>query len=161
MIAFRRRYAQALSCVTNAHVDVGGGYTPATSPHALILAAGEPVPLRGPGALALSVGHHYVVVEQAENAWHVLDAAYFYALERAGGGELVAYHWHPRGSSSVTAPHVHVRADVKVGQRLLPKLHLPTGVIRLQDLLRLAIVELDVEPLRDDWELILNQTLDP
>ncbi len=55
-------------------------------------------------------------------------------------------------------PHLHVGAEIRVGERWLPKIHIPTGPIALQDLLILAIEELGVEPIRDDWRLILDQT---
>ena len=108
------------------------------------------------------MGHHYVVTEgPAGEGWQVRDGAYFYAIETQGGSELLAYHWHPRGRSPIVAPHLHVGADIQIGQRLLSKVHLPTGAIRLQDVIRLAITELDVEPLRDDWEQVLARTLEP
>jgi hypothetical protein len=34
-------------------------------------------------------------------------------------------------------------------------------VIALQDVLMLCIEELDVEPIRDDWRLVLDQTREP
>ena len=66
---------------------------------------------------------------------------------------ILAYHWHPVGVSPVTAPHLHLGGqlmDVDVG-----KAHLPTGVVSLQAVLRLAIADLGVAPLRDEWREVL------
>lgn len=82
--------------------------------------------------------------------------AYLFAIGDDSGRELIAYHWHPQGPSRVTGPHLHVHADIQLGSAWLPKAHLPTGTVALQDVLRLAIEELGVEPLRDDWQAVLE-----
>jgi hypothetical protein len=52
---------------------------------------------------------------------------------------------------------MHVGADVRVGDRWLGKVHLPTGAIRLEQVVALAIVELGAEPLREDWERLIDE----
>ncbi len=89
--------------------------------------------------------------------WQVQRAAYFYAIGLHDSGELLAYHWHPRGKSPVVDPHLHIRANIQLGERWLGKVHLPTGAIKLEDIVSLAVNELAVEPLREDWELLLNE----
>jgi hypothetical protein len=117
------------------------------------------VRLKGNSHLTLSVGQQFRVVESGRaEGWRVQVVAYFYALGQQGGGELLAYHWHPRESSSRLGPHLHVAAEIQVGQLWLPKVHLVTGPILLQDVLTLALMELDVTPLRDDWEQVLERT---
>lgn len=74
-------------------------------------------------------------------------------LARADGRTILAYHWHPVGVSPVTWPHLHIGGSL-VGIDL-SKAHLPTGVVALQDVLRFAIADLGVEPLRDDWSEVL------
>ena len=81
---------------------------------------------------------------------------YLYAIGYEGR-ELVSYHWHPSGNSPITRPHMHVGADVQVGDRWLGKVHLPTGAVGLEQVVALAIVELGVEPLRDDWERLIRR----
>ena len=71
--------------------------------------------------------------------------------------ELLAYHWHPRGKSPVVNPHLHVRANIQLGERWLGKVHLPTGAIELEDIVSLAVNELAVEPLREDWERLIHE----
>ncbi len=63
----------AVSCVSQSVLQVGGGYTPAAAPHALVLGDGDYQPLRGASALALSVGQQYRLVESddARGPWKV------------------------------------------------------------------------------------------
>lgn len=81
--------------------------------------------------------------------------AYAYRLD-APAGELIAYHWHPQGRSTVTSPHLHLGAGAELGFGRLQGAHVPTGRIAIEDVLRLSIDELAVRPLRDDWRDILE-----
>jgi len=42
-----------------------------------------------------------------------------------------------------------------VSRRDLPAIHFPTRFIPPQNIIRLAITQFDVRPLRDDWEQVL------
>jgi len=112
---YRTSAARALSCVTGAHVDVGGGYAPSDIPHALVVAGGDPVALRGDSRLTLSVGEQYGVVDEGDNGWRVRISAYFYGIGQQRGAELITYHWHPQGRGMSAGPHLHVNADVRSG----------------------------------------------
>lgn len=149
-----------MSCVTRGHVIASGSHLPATQPRAVVLSDGDAIGLRGPTALTLSVAEHFTVVEQTDG-WSTVRSAYFFAVGQQGGGELLAFHWHPLGASRVRTPHLHVGAEVRVGSRWLPKVHVPTGAIALQDVLLLCVEELDVEPIRDDWRVVLDQSREP
>ena len=81
---------------------------------------------------------------------------YLYAIGYEDS-ELVSYHWHPSGKSTITQPHMHVGAAVQIGDQWLGKVHLPTGMVGLEQVIALAIVELGVEPLRDDWERLIAE----
>lgn len=78
------------------------------------------------------------------------------------GHEIIAYHWHPNqtdpGGRVVAFPHLHLRYGAQVGRKQLQKAHLPTGRVAVEDLLRIAITEFGVSPLRNDWEDILGNT---
>jgi hypothetical protein len=141
--------------VTNAHVIVTG-YQEADQPHRLSLAKGDSARLLGDQRLALDVTEQYRV-QRTDDGWCVQVVGYLYAIDHEGR-ELVAYHWHPHGNSQITAPHMHVRADVRVGDRWLGKVHLPTKAIDLEDVVALAIEELGAEPLREDWKLLLHES---
>lgn len=146
-----------MSCVTRAHVDVGRGYARTDAPQALVLAGGDPVALRGDRQLTLSVGEQYRIVESSDGVWEVRTTAYFYAIGEQQGGELLAYHWHPQGRGTVVRPHLHVKADARGAFGWLGKVHLPTGLIRLAEIVLLAIEDLEVAPIRDDWRAVMEQ----
>jgi len=141
-----------LSCVTNAHVIVSG-YHQADIPHRLSLAGSDPVRLGAEHQLTLDVGEHYRVREGSDG-WEVEVVAYFYVFAR-NNEDVIVYHWHPYGRSSIRRPHLHVRADLQIGERSLGKVHLPTGFVALEDIMTLAIRELRAEPLREDWEALI------
>jgi hypothetical protein len=143
-----------LSCLTPAYVELRG-YALSPTPHPFALAKGETVQLRGESQLGLSVIEEYDIVQTPESDWQTRVVTYIYAIEREGS-ELLAYHWHPRGKSPITDPHLHVRAHIQVGERWLGKVHLPTRAIGLENVVALAIEELGAEPLREDWELLLH-----
>jgi hypothetical protein len=152
---YRGRIVRLLSCVTSAHTTVSG-YHASDLPHRLSLADGDPVRLRGELRLTLDVTEQYRVCEDTDS-WRVEIVGYLYAIEY-DGRELVAYHWHPHGDSPITWPHMHVGTDIRVGDRWLGKVHLPTGTVGLEQVVALAIVELGAEPLRDEWERLIDET---
>ncbi len=67
------------------------------------------------------------------------------------GRELLSFHWHPTGASPIRTPHLHVHAEIQVGDVWLHKAHLPTGPVSPVDVLRLLLDDFGVPPLRDDW----------
>ena len=152
--AFRARRVAVLTCLTSAYVELRG-YTPAPWPHPFALAKGETVRLRGENQLGLTVAEEYELTDIATGGWEAQTVSYFYSFEHAGS-ELLAYHWHPRGHSRVTEPHLHVMGDREFKGQPLGKLHLPTGAIQLEEIIALAIEELGAEPLREDWRVVLD-----
>jgi len=52
---------------------------------------------------------------------------------------------------------MHVGGDIRVGDRWLGKVHLPTGAVGLDRIVALAIVELGAAPLREDWERLISE----
>lgn len=111
--------------------------------------------LRGPSHLALAVLHAFDVkaLPGARSSWRAQSVGYAYEFQHRDGRTLLAYHWHPIGPSPITTPHLHLGGTVTGID--LSKAHLPTGSVTLQDVLRFAILDLGVEPLRDDWPQIL------
>lgn len=144
--AFRRHLQRALACVTSAIVMVRPGNV-ALSQH--------PAPLGYDRAVSLSL-ELFVVTEPMPDARRrqVRIVGYSYAVHDRAGQELLTYQWHPVGRSPVVRPHLHL------GSRLLrPELappfgrtHWPTERVTLTAVLRAAIEDLGVEPLRDDWQ---------
>lgn len=139
-------------------LDVSGGSYVADAPHALTLPGGDAAPLSGSHDLSLWIDQSYRVLEleRRRRSWAVRTTGYVYRL-LAGGRELIAYHWHPRGLSPHTAPHMHLGPAAELGFADLGRAHLPAGRIGLADVLRLAIRELGVEPRCDDWNEVLDE----
>ena len=90
--------------------------------------------------------------------------AYYYQILDVQEREILAYHWHPAGASSVTHPHLHLSNRIPaldLGHNVPPvslaEMHLPTGHVTFADVVRLLITEFGVEPRRDDWEATLRE----
>lgn len=156
--AFVAPLQRAVACVSAAVLDVSGGYHVADAPHALMLADGDAAPLRSLNDLSLWIHLNYTVaaLEGRRRSWGVRTTGYVYQL-RAGERELLAYHWHPRGLSPHTDPHMHLGAAAELRFADLGTAHLPTGRLGLEDVLRLAIRDLGVEARRDDWRQVLDE----
>ena len=114
--------------------------------------------LRGESRLRLRLEQYYRIVEQdpPRNEWLVVVVGYDYAVYDYDEREVLLYHWHPGGSSPVSAPHLHLGIGAQVGRRDVREAHLPTGHIPLQGLLRVLIEEMGVQPRRADWNMILD-----
>lgn len=135
-----------------------GDYQVNGGPYALVVGKGQKkdkFQLPG-GDLYLSVLMNYTIVEAsgARGPYKVKSTAYFYSLEEDGGKEIITYQWHP--NVGCRFPHLHLGSSSKLGAKTLNKLHLPTGRIALEQVLRLAVDELGVEPLKEDWSEILS-----
>jgi hypothetical protein len=152
----------ALACVTQDVLQVAGGYHISATPHAVTLSRGQAVPLRGETGVHLRLTQQYRVVEDpdlGERApFKCSTAAYHYALEDPEERELLAFHWHPQGRSSVTWPHIHIGEAAELGWDGLQGAHVPSGRISIEEVLRFAIAELGVEALRPDWPEVLETT---
>lgn len=93
---------------------------------------------------------------------------YTYRLLNIEEREILAFHWHPSGLSDVTDPHLHLSSrlnpiDMGRNQDPLPLagMHIPTGFVTLEDVVRLLITEFGVRPRHSDWDTVLreNRTL--
>jgi hypothetical protein len=109
--------------------------------------------------LTLDVGEHYRVREGSDG-WEVEVVSYFYVFARHNE-DVIVYHWHPYGRSPIRRPHLHVLADLQIGERWLGKVHLPTGFVAIEDIVTLAIREPRAEPLREDWEALIADRAPP
>lgn len=100
----------------------------------------------------------FEVVEGGEGRgrWDGRIVGYNHELLDRDGRTVVAYHWHPTGPRSVTAPHLHVGCRTPSVDRSKARL---TSHVSLVAVVRVAISELDVEPLRADWREVLDQAV--
>lgn len=82
---------------------------------------------------------------------------YQYALLDAAEREILAYHWHPSGRSSILDPHLHLGPAGQIRQRDLASAHLPTGMISLPDIIQLAIESFGVVPRVESWREVVAE----
>lgn len=103
--------------------------------------------------------------------FEVRTASYLYRILDLNEREIIAYHWHPEGVSPVVRPHLHLtsriqpvsiddpaRPDLEPERIALAEMHISTGPVPFEDVVRLLIEEFRVIPLRSDWEEILSRS---
>jgi hypothetical protein len=158
------RVREIVACVTSRPVFASSRPTLEAE---LAITFANPVPLRlrrGGHLLffmAISIGIEEAVDAHGEAALSVRE--YRYRLMEPDERELLAYHWHPHGSSLVTAPHMHLSSRMPVihlplGNAIaLSDMHLPTGFVGVADIVRFLIIEVGVEPRRRDWEAVIDR----
>jgi hypothetical protein len=90
--------------------------------------------------------------------------SYEYRLLGEDRHEIVAFHWHPVGLSNVTDPHLHLSSrlnPIELGRNRAPlslaDMHIPTGFVTLEDVVRILITEFGITPRRDDWDALLRE----
>jgi hypothetical protein len=103
--------------------------------------------------------------DDSPRRFDVRTVSYTYRVLDREDNEIVAYHWHPDGVSSVRHPHLHLSNQIRpidLGRNQTPlplaDYHLATGVVPLAHLVRMLIEEFGVEPLRDDWDEVLPRS---
>ncbi len=153
-----------VACVTHQHFIVSPSLRMRAS--AWSIEFREPAPLRGHGLLRGSRFAIEVDLRQSASAGEALVARYAYTLFDHAGRELLAFHWHPHGSSPIAFPHLHVSAALRgttpsgAGAVLpLDKVHIPTGCLSVADAVRLLVAELGVGARTHDWTERLGRAL--
>ena len=165
---------EALGCVTQERlvateptrrIEAGPNYS-------LQIGVIEPIPLRvnsGLPHVRISIGQSVRCVQtgspRRQERYAIVVVAYFYALTTADGNEILAFHWTPvvDDPNQHTFPHLHVGAiNLNANGPIRPgtfhKMHIPTSHVPVEAVIRLAITELNVRPLRTDWEEVLRRT---
>lgn len=167
---YRQSLQRVLSCVTDGVLSVlgysnGNPYQPSATPHALLLQAGQFVPLTGASSLALRVAFRYEIAQQGSRSWLVRTREYTYSIARTQSGknvEFITWHWQPGSKFGRVWPHLHVGPGIagssqQIGSRFVHRVHVPTHPVPLSSVVRMTIEELDVRPLRDDWDAVLEE----
>jgi len=147
---------RALSCITTAQLFVPGGKKPGET-EALALSE-DPLRLRSTrvGDIRFILGHQFKVVQDGARSWHVSTTWYRYHLTDGHGRELLAWHWHP-----ATSPYPHLHAPAGL---IEPRVHIPTGRVSVESVIRLLLSDLRVPPTRahaDDHEQVLDDCEGP
>lgn len=162
----------ATSCITREHVDltldtfaVDNTYTVFFHrPGSLLAATG------GASGLFLDVVVTFEVLgtadRQRRHERRIATRMYEYRILDYHRTELLVYHWQPGlRFAGPDIPHIHLSAalmaQVDAISRLrieLDKLHLVTGQVSLQAVIRMLIAELKIAPRRPKWREILDRT---
>jgi hypothetical protein len=119
-----------------------------------ILTFDEEAKLSGPWTMAMAIAYRAIEIQGNRGPWKISTAKYRYELF-ADNKSIVAYDWHPGRERD--APHLHVDCGIK-SPYFHHKVHLPTGRVSLEEVLRMAIEDLDVKPRRSDWDAVLRRT---
>ena len=115
------------------------------------------MPLSGSSRFQLALRQYFTADYSAKSStWQIQINSYFYDLLDSDGREVLAYHWHPRGNSPITTPHLHPEQGAQVGRPEVRDAHLPTGDVSMEAILRVLIEEMGVRPLRPDWDSVLT-----
>jgi hypothetical protein len=153
---FRHSLQRAISCVTRAVVHSDRADASSPELQTLTIANGDAVALSGLGELSLALAvYFHMERDRTQGLWMVVVVGYLFSVEDRSGRFVIAYHWHTTGRSRVAFPHFHLGPAAQVGQPHLEGAHFPTGHITANDVVRLLIMDLGVEPLRRDWERVL------
>lgn len=150
---------EAISCLGRAKLTVSpGGRGTLGQTHLLTVNAGEPMAL--PGGLTLDLNLHYEIVRISRagvQPFRVTTRAYLHTIAKPGASEIISAHWHPTGNSGRTEPHWHVGAAALVEDGVFsPRAHIPSPRVSCEAMVRLAIEQLDVRPVRQDWDAVLE-----
>jgi hypothetical protein len=123
----------------------------------LTLNKGFPSRLKSNPTLFLTLKMQYRVTKAVgvRGPWKVSTEAYYYGIHDRQQTEILSYHWHPK--TERTFPHIHLHSGSSV-IRALQGIHLPTGRVSLEQVLRLLIEEMKVKPLRADWAKVIQGT---
>jgi hypothetical protein len=164
---FLERLRRVATCITTRPVIATGNRVSPRPDYATFAPRDDPIPLRakvGTRRVFLTMKHDYLIREAGagRSNYHLQTVSYIYALLDRDGNEVLAYHWHPVGSSHVVHPHLHLSDHVNPipmgrAQDPLPlaDVHIASGFVELADIVPMLIEELDVQPLREDWRDIL------
>ena len=149
---FQGTIERVVRCITGDGLFVRPGSSPSHGETQVLSFYTDRAQLAASGdrRLFLSLSHEYVIEGAATGEPRVSTLSYIYNIYDDPDGEpLLGYHYHPErgGDDPVPYPHLHVYgAPVTMADRHLPKLHLPTSRIALEDVVRLLIEGFGVEP---------------
>ena len=147
---------RSLSCVTNSQLYVPETTSASGDVLGALTLSEEPLVLRSDrlgGNILLELRHQFRYVKEREHRWHVSTVGYLYQLYDEAGQELVSWHWHPESNAY---PHLHAASGV-----LDKRIHLPTGRMSIESLLRMLLTDFAVHPRRDDFMEVLAKAEEP
>lgn len=151
--ALRASLQRAVSCLSPAVLVRG---RPGRDEPSYWTLAERYVPLQGRHPLELSIFNAFEFQKQpgGDVPSPLVTSAYSYQIRERDGPEIILFHWHPF-ANQVPFPHLHM-AGGGGSVAIEGRRHIPGGRVSLHAVVRFAIVELGVRPLRQDWERILD-----
>jgi hypothetical protein len=164
--AARKRYVRffqlSLSCLTKAIWVFGPG--PASQPDDVValVASDAPIHLRcsnGLGDLFLTPTQLFKIIPDTRfsGEYKARTLAYIYSVQvdskDAENAELIAWHWHPLTTPDRVEPHMHVQATPPLGL----KVHMPSGRVSFEQVVRFLVDDLHIEPRRKDWRTVIDE----
>jgi hypothetical protein len=116
--------------------------------------------------LFLYIGQTLRVTQQADKTWKLRTVEYRYRIQGSPGlededclrWEYVAREIRDTGHCR---HHLHLQGEYTLGPRRtipLARVHLPTGWVTIEEVIRFLITELDVRPKEREWENLLRQS---
>jgi hypothetical protein len=163
-------------------VEVFGSRIPSGQVGEIVVTATRPQPaVRFPlrtqsrsNDLSLSISHRFALDERSatpRSRKRAHSVSYLYELKDRWDREILVFHWHPMSNSSVKTPHAHVSGarpiplSARPSGELPPPLdlsnvHIPNGILQIEEVLLMLIRDLGVQPTTDRWEQTLLASLD-
>ncbi len=123
----------------------------------------NPIPLKVHGGerLYLLLGQQGEVIKDGRfrGEYRITTRAYHYAVLRSESEDtgFLSWDWHPGSTPDYPYPHIHVPIAEPTGRG--NRLHVPTGKrVTVEQVVGFLIQELLVEPAREDWAAVLEET---
>jgi hypothetical protein len=111
-----REALKVLDATTKISVAHKGGYRVGVE-YAWVLNSGLGVQVGEAGHLVAEMSFEIIECDPATNEfghpYRVSTRSYHYKLRSPGGEDRWRMHWHPKGHSPVTYPHLHLPPDLK------------------------------------------------
>ncbi len=166
------RYARALQavvgCVTEARLTLNESRAiELDTIYAIVLKSGDGVVLSSEyGAIQFDLGQRFRIIrdpEAREGPYRATTVEYWYRLARQAGPALLSFHWTPETAMPAQRmfPHLHVEAGLtgasgEAQLRSFNKLHVPTGRVSCESIVRFLIEEMGVPPTKPSWQSVLE-----
>ncbi|GAC1436248.1 MAG: hypothetical protein NVS1B11_20300 [Terriglobales bacterium] len=126
------------------------------------------MPIAAPVApdLFLYIGQTLQVIQQSDKSWKLRTGAYRYRIQGSQGLEdedclRWEYVGREKRENKYCRHHLHLQGAYTLGPRRtipLSKVHIPTGWVTVEEIVRFLITELNVKPKEEAWEECLRES---
>jgi hypothetical protein len=166
----RNRYTaflqKTLSCISHSVWQVGPPAGATDEEWVLFLPQLKPLNLKAEGheRVTLHATQRFVVVDDPKYPGEFKTSTRQYIYRVSGKAQrepVLSWHWHPSNSPGKREPHAHVASQewTAWGRGPIEKLHIPTERTAFESIVLFLIEDLNVQPARDDWRDILDESL--